>query len=432
MRPEPVARPIFGVHHLSEGCQVTDTERSARTILLFALFVFSASCTKPDPNQIERRGADGVREAVSIVPEPLPAPYQLIEDLVIGVEYGDEGEMLRFPLDFIVLEDGTHVILDNSPLQIRIFNADGSFRRAFGQQGSGPNDLRQYRRSQGSSIKTVETGGIEVWTGWPTFSQIWTVNGDMVSSETLNNSHQFRKGQRPRRFFARGDKIFGQLMTFGTPRVGYMDRIAHIVVTDWEGSSVDTFLTITHADMPDNIGLFLEITGIIPLDQILATSTGRMYVSSFEEDWIREFDLDSGRELLRFKWEHEPDSFAGGRLESFRDGQYDIEIENGFNWFKERVSIMYLAEGLNSEIWVQRIERAPPLGRVSILTFPGEGTWPTDIFSSGGAYMGRMDLPYPARTQKIFGEYIYAIVFRGEGIPTLTRYRLEPADGVEE
>ncbi len=72
------------------------------------------------------------------------------------------------------------------------------------------------------------------------------------------------------------------------------------------------------------------------------------------------------------------------------------------------------------------------MGRVSILTFPGEDIWPTDVFSSRGAYKGRMDLPYPARTQKIFGEYIYAIVFREEGIPTLTRYRLEPADGVEE
>ena len=79
-----------------------------------------------------------------------------------------------------------------------------------------------------------------------------------------------------------------------------------------------------------------------------------------------------------------------------------------------------------------QIERAPPMGRVSILTFPGEDIWPTDVFSSRGAYKGRMDLPYPARTQKIFGEYIYAIVFREEGIPTLTRYRLEPADGVEE
>jgi hypothetical protein len=389
--------------------------------------VLVSACTRSDPNLVEQVGADGVREVISVAPEPLPAPWRLVKDLVIGVEYGEDAYMRRAPLDYTVLDDGTQVILDNSPLQIRVYDADGTFVREFGRQGNGPDDLRQYRPSQGSSIRSPDPGLVEVWTGWPTRSQIWRTTGEMVSVKTLAEDHHFLRGRRPRHFRPHGDMIYAQIMTTRPVKQGVMERISHMVATDWEGSRLDSLFVVPHPEMPDNLGVFLEVTGIIPNDHILATSSGRLYVSGFEDDWVREIHPDTGHELLRFRWEHEPDTFADARLEEFRP-DIDRTIQEGLDWLNQRVSLMHIVEGPDQEIWVQRIERTPPSGRASILILPGrEDIWPTDVFAVDGAYCGRMELPFPARTMKVIGERLYAIARTAEGAPALIRYRVEEA-----
>ena len=85
-----------------------------------------------DPLMLQQVAADGVQEVVSRARRPLPPPWRLVEDLVIGVEYGDEEYMIRGPRDFTVLEDGTIVILDDRPVQFRVYSGEGAFIRAFG------------------------------------------------------------------------------------------------------------------------------------------------------------------------------------------------------------------------------------------------------------------------------------------------------------
>jgi len=380
-----------------------------------------SSCASSDPNVTDRIGDDGVREIISTAPAPLPPPYQLTEEMTIGVEYGEQGEMLRQPLDYTMLEDGTYVILDGNPLQVRLYDHDGVFIRDFGQQGQGPADLRQHRPAQASGVKAIgETGEFEVWAAWPVYRQRWNIQGEMITTNTMSENHPFRN--RHPNFRSLGEDLFA-VAQFGRPlREGLMERDTFIITADWTGSRHDTLLTLTCPQMPDNLGLFIEVTGFYPLSRILPTSTGRLYVTNVDDDWVRELGPDTGEELLRFRWEHPPDSFRGASLETFRDGNLDDGIRDGLAWYNGRVSIMFIAEGPDGEIWVQRKQRYPRLGRISVLTFPGEDSWATDVFSSEGEYRGRMMLPHAPRYQKMLGKQIHSIVIREEGTPVLVRY----------
>ena len=103
-------------------------------------------------------------------------------------------------------------------------------------------------------------------------------------------------------------------------------------------------------------------------------------------------------------------------------------VLKGFEVYKERISLMFLGEGPQDEVWVQRIEWSAQ-NRVVVLRHPFEqGTWPTDVFSADGQYRGRMMLPFAPRHQKMVGEYLYGIGQTPGGAPALIRYRLEPME----
>lgn len=307
-----------------------EPSRVSNVMVLIVVFVTTlTSCSRQDPYLTEGVGSDGVREMVSIAPVPLPAPWRLIEDLTIGIDYGEEGEMLRWPRNFIVMDDGTHVVLDDRPLQIRIFDADGVFVRAFGEQGQGPADFLRYI-DQRNVLRAVGPDQFELWTGMGTF------------------------------------------------------------------------------------------------DQLLVTSSGRLFITTFDQDWIRELDPSTGDELVRFRWDHEPDTYTGARLEERWGPETDRRVADALVWFEERVSLMHISEGPDEEIWVQRTVKNTFRPGQANLIMPDPGNIiPTDVFSSSGAYRGRMELPFEARSQRMFREYLYAISRTDGGAPALIRYRLE-------
>ncbi len=69
--------------------------------------------------------------------------------------------------------------------------------------------------------------------------------------------------------------------------------------------------------------------------------------------------------------------------------------------------------------YVQRTLHDTGLGNPSALIYPVEGVWPTDVFSSEGEYLGRMELSYAPRLQKTLGGAVHAIVASEEGAPTM-------------
>lgn len=395
---------------------------AAAICLIGSAAVYALSGANPFVTQ--QIAADGVREVVSRAPEPLPPPWELVEDLVIGVEYGPEEYMVRRPRDFTVLEDGTHVILDDRPVQFRIYDSEGTFIRAFGQAGQGPTDIQPFSVDRGV-VRPAAGDEFEIWSRWPTWRQTWNISGSMVSVETLDDGHHLRRGRGPRIMCLHGSRVYALTLTGGRgPQDEYI-WTTHLMLTDWAGTRIDTLRRTEHTPLPFEVGWFLEIGGLMPMDQVLSTSTGRLYVTSYEEDWIREIDPETGEELLRFRWEHEPDSFTALDLADANPNWIE-QVRKGFEAYRERVSIMYLGEGPDGEIWVQRIEWSPNERAITLLHPYQEGTWPTDIFSAEGEYRGRMNLPFAARHQKMVDGALYAISRTGGGAPALIRYRLEP------
>ncbi len=375
---------------------------------------------------VQQVGADGVREVISRAPEPLPPPWRLVEDLVIGIDYGDENYMIRGPRDFTILEDGTHVILDDMPVQFRVYDSEGRFIREFGQPGQGPTDIQPFSIDR-DVIRPAGGDQFEVWSKWPTWLQTWDTSGAMISVETMMDGHPLRRGRGPRIGTLHGEDLYMLTLTNRRNQQNENNWTTHLLRTDWEGTRLDTVKVTQHTPLPFETGWFLELGGPFPMDQLLITRAGRLYVTSYEEDWVREIDPDTGRELLRFQWEHEPDSFTGMELDNPNPETVD-NVLKGFEVYKERISLMFLGEGPQDEVWVQRIEWSAQ-NRVVVLRHPFEqGTWPTDVFGADGQYRGRMILPFAPRHQKMVGEYLYGIGRTPGGAPALIRYRLEPME----
>ncbi len=376
------------------------------------------------PTSQVQLGPDGVQEVVSRARRPLPPPWRLEEDLIVGVEYGDEEYMIRNPRDFTVLEDGSIVIFDSYPFQLRVYDSEGRFITEFGQAGQGPTDLPSYAVGRGV-LRDAGPDRFEIWSGWPTRLQTWNIIGEMLSVETLDEDHPFLRGRAPRIIKLSGERVYGLTLAVRSPRPELRQWVTTLLVSGWEATEADTVRFVEHSEMPFETGWFLEGSGVFPYDDILLTRNGKLYISSYEEDWVRELNPASGQELLRFKWEHEPDSFSQMEIDN-PNKEFVDNVRTGFEWFQERVSIMHLAEGPDSEIWVQRIvwPRAGA-GRTFKHGYE-EGTWPTDVFSASGEYRGRMTLQYEPRTQKMVGDYIYAIGSIEGGAAALIRFRPIP------
>ncbi|MFC1529127.1 hypothetical protein ACFL6R_00240 [Gemmatimonadota bacterium] len=374
----------------------------------------TAACSTAENVYISETMDGEVRVVVSRAPEPLPAPWKLDEEAVIGVDYGDEAYMLRRPWSVAVMENGTHIVLDSSPLQLRLYDAEGAFIREFGQPGDGPGDL-DFRGLYASTLITDGSESFEYITRWPPRNQTWSVDGHLIEEVSLPGTHPFVQGSRPRKFKPFRSGFLGVINLYERLESGGYDLTNHLIQSDWNGSYTDTLVTITgFLDMPPMAGMAQASMDYTPEDQYLFTSRGQIYYSNMTEDWIHEYDPDRKSEILRFRWEHDPDAIPESLITEYRD-QFGEQLAEGLTWMKERVFLIYLAEGPDGEIWVQRTGSADD-----------EGLYTTDIFRSDGVYRGRIHLPFEPRSQLVRGRSLYAIGSTEGGAPAVIRYRLSP------
>ena len=149
----------------------------------------------------------------------------------------------------------------------------------------------------------------------------------------------------------------------------------------------------------------------------IRTSDNRVCITTPYEDWVHVIDPYRSEEVLRFRWDHIPDSVPDSIIVNYRGQRaVDQDMEAGARWLCDNLSIMGLVEGPNSEVWVLRS-----------FAQSDDGMWSVDAFSSAGVYRGRVQLPCPAYTIQPFGEYVYGFGRNGEA-PALVRYRLIAID----
>ncbi|MFC1529250.1 hypothetical protein ACFL6R_00865 [Gemmatimonadota bacterium] len=382
-----------------------------RTVLLgTSLLLVGISCSRqqiPETGVTRVIGPDGVTEVVSHAPEPLPAPWRFERDLVIGVEYGDEEDMLRNPAAFAVLEDGTHVILDASPSQIRIYDAEGQNVSEFGQPGDGPNDLP--RTVYWCYLAPTGEDQFFTWNRYGTHRlQHWDTSGALIRITTIDHQHPLT---RPAIIDGwDGTHYFGRQLR---ERLPDSFNPFDLISTDLEGTHIDTLWFFDNSRIPIACGMIEAETGLRIMSDPLITSDGRICVGAMYEDWVHVIDQESGRETLRFRWENVaaviPDTLITHYRGQIASGQ---DMEAGARWLYENLSVVQLIEGVNGEIWVQRSPQVE-----------SDGTWIVDVFDRDGEYRGRLRVPdLPAR-MKPYGEHMYGIGLNGEA-PALIRYRL--------
>jgi hypothetical protein len=193
----------------------------------------------------------------------------------------------------------------------------------------------------------------------------------------------------------------------------------YVVSSDWDGSSIDTLLSYSSSPMmPQGAGMAQAMMDDPPMDLSLLSGSGHFFYSRLEEDWIRKYELPGGREILRFRWMHEPDSVPESLIEELAQfvpaGNRD-EIADGVQWLRERATAFDLGEGPDGEIWVQRTAWTG-----------GAMPYAVDVFSSEGRYRGRLEVPFTVRLMQYRERNLYAIGQVGEA-PALIRYRLREA-----
>ncbi len=396
-------------------------KNSTRKIVYPWIFILPSvacvyACTNSGESDISISMNGSVKEVVSHSPEPLPAPWHLIPELSIGIDYGDENYMLRGPWGVTVLENGTCVILDSSPLQLRLYDPEGVFLREFGRSGRGPDDLI-FSGPFSTTLRPAGADRFELWSNWPLRMQTWTIEGSLEDIQTMPDDHLFLKGRRPRVLRLLGSDIFGTFDYYERLESGELMSTSYLLISDWNGTRCDTLSTVkgSYDEMTPEAGMAQAAMDYTPENAYLVTRAGRIYLSKLTEDWVQEVDPHGRGVRLRFRWEHEPDAIPETLVEEFTRN-LGKSVGEGAAWLREHVYLIYLAEGPQGEIWVQRTGEPDE-----------QGVYPTDVFSNDGTYRGRLLLPFAARLQFIDGRRLYAIGSTDGGAPTLVRYRLEPA-----
>ena len=117
------------------------------------------SCGEPEPARQYRLTVDTALSGFPTIHHSefasVSADWTIVEDLRIGSVDGDEPTVFSEIVTFLIDRDKWLYILDQMSQEIRVFDSGGSFRFAFGREGSGPGELRSAAGLAWSSHQTV-------------------------------------------------------------------------------------------------------------------------------------------------------------------------------------------------------------------------------------------------------------------------------------
>ncbi len=388
---------------------------TAGTVVCALLLAGLNGCSGRAPHVEETLEGDSVRVVLTRVEPPYPVPWRLEQDLSIGQAYGDEDYMLGAPWTFTVMDDGTLAILESKPLCFKLYGPDGRFLRTFAQAGDGPGDL-QFRGTSTSILMTDPSGNLAYWSGWPIRRQVWDREGRLLQVDTMSQDHPLVEKGRPYFSGPLGDRVFAFFVHWGTTpgshsfwRSGWHGedpvQLFSVAPFNWEALGAERTL----------IGFAQAASDYTPMERLLVTRSGKIYFSAMDEDWVREYEAATGRQVLRFRLAVDvPEAISEADVEQMRT-KVGKQVGDGLAWWKDHFWAHYLAEGPDGEIWVQRTGGQN-----------ADGVWPTDVFTSGGRFRGRLFLPFAPSRMKVIGRTLYALGEGEEAQPVLARYRLRP------
>lgn len=125
--------------------------RSYRPIMpvsVVAVFAISA-CTLtrdagvPGAVHVDSAGVDIVLNAVAAAAVPIFATLDRVPELRLGSVYGRPEEQFGTIRGVVPFADGGVAVLDGQAAEIRLFDADGTYRMTLGSQGQGPGEFER-------------------------------------------------------------------------------------------------------------------------------------------------------------------------------------------------------------------------------------------------------------------------------------------------
>jgi hypothetical protein len=314
--------------------------------------------------------------------------HELIEELSIGLEDGDENYILNRPHAINVDINGTIYILDWGDINIKVYDKHGKFLRTIGRKGMGPGEINQpplyfdlsfdgkiyIADSRNKRVAIFDTSGSHI-SGFSIYDGLLS-NIKIFNNDTIFISKRFYEDEIRKLSIYKYNLDGKELLNYGLFKL----HQPIIIKRDEKSSS-----SVSSPYAPNTVWT--------------VSSDGFLYTGYGEPYQIKVFDLD-GKIMHKFGREHNPVPIT-----------YKRDRLEGLPTHKSAFT-RYWTFDQDGNLWIE------------IYTDDEIKDHVYDIFSPDGIYLKQITLKH--RIYEMKDDYIYSIVRNDDDVPMVKRFKLIP------
>lgn len=392
----------------AEGWEMKNTNKSVYAITFFLVLILFNACVQP---QDKWQGTIEEVNGVTIVKNPtepkyLEDPIMLEEDLIIGVDEGDENYMFSAPIDIDADSKGFIYILDFRELTIKKYDTNGVFERNISRKGEGPGEL-QYPYGFCISpqdliyITDFMERKIEVFNTYGKFQNVIEMNEsiELISLSRANNIIVMYDVDAQR----------DELTRTRISKIGRFDRQSNTIY-DFFSKDKPLFKRIQSSEYR------LEI----PYERFDIDSKGNVYVGTTDEYELSVYSPD-GELLKRMSRDFEPfpldPEIIKKAMEQLSKSSFLVDLQEYKRLLSHYKIFSSISVDEKDRIWISLFQPPTENEEIQVSYF--------DIFSSDGEYQYRIRAEHNLQRQLVFKNgYVYALAQNESGYSRALRFKI--------
>ena len=382
---------------------------------------------RPGPAVRDSAGVRLVENATADTAWGGATAWRAVPDLTIG---GDSLESYRFGQigDVAVTSTGDIVVIDQTLAQLRIFDRNGSFLRAFSREGRGPGELSRFSNAilvgAGDSLLVPDPRDRRITVFAPDGSV-----GRVIPTSKLPQGKSW--------LLLDDGRVLQRALTTSRDADGafaFWDAMMRVAA---DGSTADTLFIFDHTKTPLGGPGKIRIALIVNNPSWARLGDGRIVWSALDRDYLSVHD-STGRVVGRYEraqWQTRPVTPAD--METMREllrakmralgGSPDIADSPRVEAPPLFPAITAVRAGPGGTIWVQRMGDVASIDPMALNAsersdFFGGSTW--DVLEGDGRYAGSIELPRRFRVFRIIDDAIYGAARDEDGVEQVVRLRL--------